>query len=110
MRYKNKKSYKNYRKQEKNKDNFIIGLILAITGMAFGFIFLPYDLTYFGIPWNSIPSIVKLAAGIPPIDTLIIMVISFIAIIIALYDPKLNGDDLIPRILFSRQFPNTMEI
>lgn len=93
MKQKYNKRYKKYRKENKNKENFVIGLILALTSAAFGFIFLPYDLTYFGIPWNSIPSIVKLAAGIPPIDTLIIMVISFIAIIIALYDPKLNGDD-----------------
>ena len=92
MKYNNKK-YKKYRKQEKNKDNFIIGLILAITGMAFGVIFLPYDLTYFGIPWNRIPGIIKIASRIPPIWTLAIMVISFIAIVIALYDPKLNGDD-----------------
>ena len=89
------KKYKYYHKDrdKANKSNFAVGLVLAVTGMAFGFIFLPYDLTYFGIPWNEIPSIVKSAARIPPIWTLGIMVISFIAIVIALYDPKLNGEE-----------------
>ena len=93
MTKKNNKYNKKYRKENTNKENFAIGLILALTSAAFGIIFLPYDMTYFGIPWNNIPNILKLAARIPPIWTLAIMVISFIAIVIALYDPKLNGEE-----------------